>query len=88
MNGGAEERRTSSISLLLSCTNQSIVPVFHWFYWEDWESWEETCLSVLFTWTCAARDDSELQQRLIELIPSTRVSGRRSGLTCSSSRWA
>lgn len=55
MNEGADERRRSSISLLLSCTNQSIVPAFDWFYWEDWESWEEMCLSVLFTWTRGRR---------------------------------
>lgn len=36
----------------------------------------------------AARDDSELQRRLIEPVPSTRTSGRRSGLMCSSCRWA
>lgn len=36
----------------------------------------------------AARDDTELQRRLTKWMPSTRGSGRCSGLTCSSSRWA
>lgn len=36
----------------------------------------------------AARDDSELQQRLIEWMLSTCASGRHSGLTYPSSRWA